>query len=324
MADNELYAEMEETWGKRAARGMRTCVRGREVLVDGRTGDAALDAAPASDEGPEAVFLRELAATRKAKEEAKREQQGGSRAAQRRRKRGGASQSPAPPADRNAADDAKALKEANVPDAKAGARKPKTPREPREPRAKKQKKSPDQRSLFMTSPTSHLLGGKTSKADAAKQRELSMAPRNVGGGLWVRDTALGADGAPEASGCVSVGVLYTARLHATKKRFDHRSNPNSPFVFPLGRKVVVDGFERGVLGMRVGGEREVVVPPDLGYGAEGAPPKVPGGATLHFTIKLVRVGDADGATAKAEPTLRRRARGARGGARAHKKRNAAA
>ncbi|KAH8075560.1 peptidyl-prolyl cis-trans isomerase [Aureococcus anophagefferens] len=277
MADNELYAEMEETWGKRAARGMRTCVRGREVLVDGRTGDAALDAAPASDEGPEA--------------------------------------SPAPPADRNAADDAKALKEANVPDAKPEAKKPKTPREPKEPRAKKQKKSPDQRSLFMTSPTSHLLGGKTSKADAAKQRELSMAPRNVGGGLWVRDTALGCalgpDGAPEASGCVSVGVLYTARLHATKKRFDHRSNPNSPFVFPLGRKVVVDGFERGVLGMRVGGEREVVVPPDLGYGAEGAPPKVPGGATLHFTIKLVRVGDADGATAKAEPTLRRRARRAR-------------
>ena len=67
------------------------------------------------------------------------------------------------------------------------------------------------------------------------------------------------------------------------------------------------------------------MPPALGYGADGAPPKVPPHTTLHFTIKLVRVGDdanaqAANAGARPEPTLRRRARCARGGARAHKKR----
>ena len=115
-----------------------------------------------------------------------------------------------------------------------------------------------------------------------------------------------------------MAVLYTCRLHATNKRVDHRSNPNSPFTFILGRGAVVEGLDRGLEGMAVGGERELVVPAHLGYGTAGAPPKIPPDAALHFAIKLLRVGDGEEKGGK-----RRRARGARGGARAAKKKLAA-
>ena len=117
----------------------------------------------------------------------------------------------------------------------------------------------------------------------------------------------------------TVAVLYTCRLHATNKRVDHRSNPNSPFTFILGRGAVVEGLDRGLEGMAVGGERELVVPAHLGYGTAGAPPKIPPDAALHFAIKLLRVGDGE----DAKGGKRRRARGARGGARAAKKKLAA-
>ena len=68
------------------------------------------------------------------------------------------------------------------------------------------------------------------------------------------------------------------------------------------------------------GERELVVPSHLGYGTAGAPPKIPPDAALHFAIKLLRVGDGEDA---AKGGKRRRARGARGGARAAKKKLAA-
>ena len=93
-----------------------------------------------------------------------------------------------------------------------------------------------------------------------------------------------------ANAGATVAVLYTCRLHATNKRVDHRSNPNSPFTFILGRGAVVEGLDRGLEGMAVGGERELVVPAHLGYGTAGAPPKIPPDAALHFAIKLLRVG----------------------------------
>ena len=163
-------------------------------------------------------------------------------------------------------------------------------------------------SLFLTSPTTH----------THAQSAAAAAPRNLGEGLWVRDTAVGT-GAAAAAGA-TVAVLYTCRLHATNKRVDHRSNPNSPFTFILGRGAVVEGLDRGLEGMAVGGERELVVPAHLGYGTAGAPPKIPPDAALHFAIKLLRVGDGEDA---AKGGKRRRARGARGGARAAKKKLAA-
>ena len=151
-------------------------------------------------------------------------------------------------------------------------------------------------SLFLTSPTTH----------THAQSAAAAAPRNLGEGLWVRDTAAGT-GASAAG--ATVAVLYTCRLHATNKRVDHRSNPNSPFTFILGRGAVVEGLDRGLEGMAVGGERELVVPAHLG-GTAGAPPKIPPDAALHFAIKLLRVGDGEDA-AKGGKRRRARARRAR-------------
>jgi peptidylprolyl isomerase len=62
-----------------------------------------------------------------------------------------------------------------------------------------------------------------------------------------------------------------------------------PFRFPLGREQVIEGFDQGVRGMRVGGRREVVIPPALGYGADGSPPVIAPDETLVFQVDLVEI-----------------------------------
>ena len=81
------------------------------------------------------------------------------------------------------------------------------------------------------------------------------------------------------------GWLYdTSRPDGKGSQFD--SSPN--FQFALGRGQVIAGWDRGVLGMRVGGQRRLIIPPDLAYGASGRPP-IPPNATLIFDITLVGV-----------------------------------
>eukprot|EP00037_Helgoeca_nana_P021570 m.217614 g.217614 ORF g.217614 m.217614 type:complete len:190 (+) comp25694_c0_seq5:169-738(+) len=62
------------------------------------------------------------------------------------------------------------------------------------------------------------------------------------------------------------------------------------FKFTLGAGEVIKGWEKGVLGMRVGGKRKLVCPPKLGYGKRGSPPEIPPDSTLHFEITLKGVG----------------------------------
>jgi len=77
------------------------------------------------------------------------------------------------------------------------------------------------------------------------------------------------------------GWLYSSTASQNKgTQFDA-----SVFTFTVGTGVI-QGFSRGVTGMRVGGQRRVVIPPDLGYGSAGAPPAIPGNATLVFDIEL--------------------------------------
>ena len=61
------------------------------------------------------------------------------------------------------------------------------------------------------------------------------------------------------------------------------------FVFALGEGDVIKGWDRGVKGMKVGGKRKLLIPPELGYGKRGAPPEIPGNAVLKFTVKLLKV-----------------------------------
>jgi FKBP-type peptidyl-prolyl cis-trans isomerase len=63
----------------------------------------------------------------------------------------------------------------------------------------------------------------------------------------------------------------------------------SPFAFPLGRGRVIKGWDEGVASMSVGGIRRLAVPAELGYGEEGRPPAIPGGATLIFEVELLEI-----------------------------------
>ncbi|KAG8228321.1 hypothetical protein J437_LFUL007039 [Ladona fulva] len=71
--------------------------------------------------------------------------------------------------------------------------------------------------------------------------------------------------------------------------FDSSYDRNSPLTFTLGSGQVIKGWDKGLLGMCEGEKRKLVIPSDLGYGANGSPPKIPGGATLIFEVELVKI-----------------------------------
>jgi FKBP-type peptidyl-prolyl cis-trans isomerase len=86
-----------------------------------------------------------------------------------------------------------------------------------------------------------------------------------------------------------VRVHYTGWL-TTGKKFDSSVDAGKPFDFTIGNGEVIKGWEEGVAGMRVGGKRQLRIPPNLGYGAEGTPDgTIPPNATLIFDIQLLGV-----------------------------------
>jgi FKBP-type peptidyl-prolyl cis-trans isomerase FkpA len=92
----------------------------------------------------------------------------------------------------------------------------------------------------------------------------------------------------EATAGKSVSVHYTGWLPNGEK-FDSSRERNEPFEFTLGAGQVIAGWDEGVAGMKAGGRRKLVIPPDLGYGTAGAPPDIPPGATLVFEVELLGV-----------------------------------
>jgi FKBP-type peptidyl-prolyl cis-trans isomerase len=85
-----------------------------------------------------------------------------------------------------------------------------------------------------------------------------------------------------------VRVHYTGWL-TTGKKFDSSVDRGQPFDFTIGNGEVIKGWEEGVAGMKVGGKRQLRIPPELGYGADGYPPDIPANATLIFDIQLLGV-----------------------------------
>jgi FKBP-type peptidyl-prolyl cis-trans isomerase len=95
----------------------------------------------------------------------------------------------------------------------------------------------------------------------------------------------------EAVSGAAVTVHYTGWLYQDgqrRKQFDS-SRGGKPFVFKLGAGEVIEGWDEGVRGMKAGGVRELIIPPEKGYGARGAPPDIPPNATLCFEVELLSV-----------------------------------
>ncbi|MGW3516238.1 FKBP-type peptidyl-prolyl cis-trans isomerase [Streptomyces hydrogenans] len=105
--------------------------------------------------------------------------------------------------------------------------------------------------------------------------------------LTVRDLVVG-DG-PEAKPGMVARVHYVGVTFASGKEFDSSWDRDQPFKFALGGGRAVKGFDRGVRGMRVGGRREIIVPPRLGYGKQSPSPLIPPGSTLVFVVDLLSV-----------------------------------
>jgi len=110
--------------------------------------------------------------------------------------------------------------------------------------------------------------------------------RTTPSGLRITDLELGSGA--EAIAGQTVTVNYRGSL-TNGKEFDS-SYGRGPFSFRLGGGQVIQGWDQGVAGMKVGGKRKLVIPPDLGYGSRGAGGVIPPDATLIFEVELLRVG----------------------------------
>ncbi len=125
-------------------------------------------------------------------------------------------------------------------------------------------------------------GGDAYAATGVPSKDLVMTDETVG---------KGAEAVPQKT----VSVHYTGWLEDLSKpnhkgtQFDSSKTGGEPFEFVLGAGMVIKGWDQGVAGMRVGGKRTLVIPPELGYGARGVPGVIPANSTLIFDVELLGV-----------------------------------
>ena len=115
-----------------------------------------------------------------------------------------------------------------------------------------------------------------------------MAYTTTASGLQFEDTVVGTGA--EARPGRNVTVHYTGWLYrdgVQGEKFDSSKDRGEPFIFPLGGGMVIKGWDEGVQGMREGGQRTLIIPAALGYGARGAGGVIPPNATLKFDVELL-------------------------------------
>lgn len=95
---------------------------------------------------------------------------------------------------------------------------------------------------------------------------------------------------PAAKAGDDVVVQYVGVTFSTGEEFDASWTSGQPFAFPLGGGQVIEGWDRGIVGMKKGGRRVLTIPPELGYGAAGSPPAIGPNETLVFVVDLLEIG----------------------------------
>ncbi|WP_153504176.1 FKBP-type peptidyl-prolyl cis-trans isomerase [Cumulibacter manganitolerans] len=105
--------------------------------------------------------------------------------------------------------------------------------------------------------------------------------------LQIEDITVG-DGA-EAQAGMTVDTHYVGKSWSTGKQFDASWDRGQSLSFPLGAGRVIQGWDQGIVGMKVGGRRKITIPPHLGYGEYGAPGAIAPNETLVFVVDLVGV-----------------------------------
>lgn len=129
-------------------------------------------------------------------------------------------------------------------------------------------------------------------ADDPGQTEKEKKMTKTESGLQYRDIKEGTGEKPK-KGQICV-MHYTGWLWengAKGKKFDSSVDRGEPFDFPIGTGRVIKGWDEGVLSMKVGGKRELLIPPNLGYGSHGAGRIIPPNATLLFEVELLKIQD---------------------------------
>ncbi|NJO80859.1 MAG: FKBP-type peptidyl-prolyl cis-trans isomerase [Cyanobacteria bacterium RM1_2_2] len=129
----------------------------------------------------------------------------------------------------------------------------------------------------------------TNATDLMSQENLSEENPNLvttESGLKYIDLVEGTGATPQTG--QTVVVHYTGTLENGRK-FDSSRDRNQPFSFPIGAGRVIKGWDEGLSTMKVGGQRQLIIPPDLGYGARGAGGVIPPNATLIFDVELLDI-----------------------------------
>ncbi|OLY80351.1 FK506-binding protein 4, partial [Smittium mucronatum] len=145
---------------------------------------------------------------------------------------------------------------------------------------KKAKQAEQEKSKDEASHQHHHHDKETVQSKADKKADTK---RVLANGLVIEDKKIGT-GNPVKNGN-KVGMYYIGKLASNNKQFD-ACTKGKPFHFSLGKGQVIKGWDLGIAGMKIGGERRLTIPPALAYGSRGAPPDIPPNSTLIFDVRL--------------------------------------
>jgi peptidylprolyl isomerase len=140
-------------------------------------------------------------------------------------------------------------------------------------------------------PTAKKVKPSAGEADPERKPKVPKGSGDEPTELEVQDLIVGKGKRAQAGDMVK--VQYVGVLFSNGKQFDaswQGSKPGPGFEFPLGGGQVIPGWDQGVVGMREGGRRKLIIPPELAYGAQGFPPDIPPNAALIFDIDLESTG----------------------------------